>query len=164
MSNNLYEGIKIFIVCVCVLALNTRVTLQLRSRLHLPASSQPAVGSWQSPYGLIVCESSQGVQPRLLLGLSPAARSGSSPRWAKNVLPTCWLGPGGGRAPCNSGERLCSHVPPSASSGCWSMYGRPGARWQSLTDFTQKFTLPHSSGLWLTNFQCTTADLIGKAK
>lgn len=79
MSNNLYEGIKIFIVCVCVLALNTRVTLQLRSHLHLPASSQPAVGSWQSPYGLIVCESSQGVQPRLLLGLSPAARSGSSP-------------------------------------------------------------------------------------
>lgn len=75
MSNNLYEGIKIFIVCVCVLALNTMVTLQLRSCLHLPASSQTPAGSWQSPRALIVCESSQGAEPRLRLRLSPAARA-----------------------------------------------------------------------------------------
>lgn len=74
MSNSLYEGVKIFIVCVCVLALNTMVTLQLRSCLHLPASSQTPAGSWQSPLGSL-CESSQGAEPRLLLQLSPAARS-----------------------------------------------------------------------------------------
>lgn len=79
MSNNLHEGIKIFIVRVCVLALNTMVTLQLKSRLHLPASSQTPAGSWQSPYGFIVFESNQGPEPRLQLRLSPAARSSSSP-------------------------------------------------------------------------------------
>lgn len=57
-----------FIVCVCVLALSTVVTLQLRSRLQLPASSQTPAGSWQSPYGLIVCVSSRGAEPSSFSG------------------------------------------------------------------------------------------------
>lgn len=121
MSNNLYEGIKIFIVGVCVLALNTMVTLQLRSHLHLPASSQTPAGSWQSPYGLIVCESSQGAEPRLLLRLSPAARSSSSPRRAKNDLPTCVPSPERCRAQVSSDGCCSPHSPPSGSCDCRRM-------------------------------------------
>jgi len=114
MSNNLYEGIKIFIVYVCAMALNTMVTLQLRSSLHLPASSQTPAGSWQSPRGLIVCESGQEAEPRLPLELSPAARSSSSPRWAKNHLATCWPSPARCRA-WDGSDGLCSlHVAPVA--------------------------------------------------
>ena len=128
MSNNLYEGIKIFIVCVCVLALNTMVTLQLRSRLHLPASSQTPAGSWQSTYGLIVCESSQGAEPRLPPGLSPAARRSSSPQRAKNDLPTCWLSPERCRAQVSSDGHCSPYSPPRGSCDCQCMvcYGLLG--------------------------------------
>lgn len=118
MSDNLYERIEIFVVYVCVLASDSVVTLQLRSCLHLPASSQTPAGSWQSPRGLIVCESGQGARPNLPLRLSPVARSGSSPRRDKNYLLTCRPSPERCRARVSSGGCCSPHSPPSGSCDC----------------------------------------------
>lgn len=148
MSNNLYEGIKIFIVCVCVLALNTMVTLQLRSCLHLPASSQTPAGSWQSPRGLIVSEPSQGAEPRLLLQLSPAARSSSSLGQLKMTsLPAVWAHRG---AELRFGWMLLPTL------HCLLSF------WQRLIH--PKFSMPQSFSLWLASFWYITAVPICKAK
>lgn len=163
MSNNLYEGIKIFIVCVCVLALNTMVTLQLRSRLHLPASSQTPAGSWQSPYGLIVCESSHGAEPSLPLRLSPAARSSSSPWRAKNDLPYLLAEPR--KVPSLGWFRWMLLPALPTKWFLWLLtYGLWEALGQRLIDFTRKFSLLQSFSLWPTGFQCITAVVICKAK
>lgn len=119
MSNNLHEGIKIFIVCVSVLALNTMVTLQLKSRLHLPASSQTPAGSWQSPYGFTVFESNQGAEPRLQLRLSPAARSSSSPWWAKMTS----LPAGQAQVSSDGHYSFHSHQMAPVTAGVWSTRG-----------------------------------------
>lgn len=163
MPNNLYEGIKIFIVYVRVLALNTVVTLQLRSRLHLPASSQTPAGSWQRPRGLIVCESGQGAEPNLPLWLFPAARSSSSPRQDKNDLLTCQLSPERCWAWVSSGGCCSPHSPPSGSCDCWCLVC------SGLLDKDEQILLKTSHrlksfSLWFTRFQGITAVLICKAK
>lgn len=127
-------------MCVCVLALSTAFTLQLRSCLHLPASSQPAAGSWQGLYGLVVCEAGQGAWPRLPLRLPPATSSSKFPQQAKNGLPTCWLGLNGGQAQVSWVGRRSPHVPLSASSVCSHLCGEPEALGQRQIDFTQNFT------------------------
>lgn len=145
MPNNWCEGIKLFIVCVCVLALNTMVTLQLRSCLHLPASSQTPAGSWQSPHGLIVCRSSQGAEPRLLLQPSPAARSSSSLGEIKMPsLP----------------ERCWAQVQMDAAPVTVSALSARGSLTKS-DRFHSKFSMPQSLNLW---FWYITEVFISKAK
>lgn len=154
MSNNLYEGIKIFSVCVCMCA-------GFEHHGHPPAKELFTSASQQQGAGRAQCasparEHSQGSCP------SPAQQPGAadpleSSKWPPYLLPEP-------RKMLSSGG-CCS--PPCTASPMAPVTVTASPARCSLTNsdrFHSIFSMPPSSSLWFTSFWYISAVLICKAK